>query len=711
MPSTGTLRPTGNGFYTEWDVSNFTNVDEVTADDDTTFDFWSKTLDVAGERVAYLVDNSSVPEGATIDSIQVTWRWRKVGGGPSGETNPFVRVGAVDYHGTETAAGVTYQTDVQTITVGAAKAAVQIGVREGATNKDLRLTQISCVINYTESGVISSPGTGALSAAGRIAVLALGVSLGLGSLALTGAAPVAVVSQSAAPATGSVAIAGLTPALRFGAVMPAGTVVAAGRSISLGGAIGPPRGALGVSGAAATGPVDDPTPVGRGAVALTGAAPTALVPVILSPASGPIIAAGQYIGLAFAGPDVGAVALLGRVPLLALRMSPPTVAVQATGRTPGLASQIPIPAGALQATGRAPTTVVGASAVAQPATGAAVLTGAIPIRLIDTPRAAPAGSLRVTGSSPALASRMSLPTGALAATGQLPNLLAAVIAQPGAGALVLTGAVPNIQAPVVVVPSVGALSLTGQYQGVAFLGPTFGAIALTGIAPSMPPIIPTQALVLTGQPFTLRFKGPEIGPLALTGYIPTIPLRQPSVGPLVAQGRAPLLALRILCPIGTVALTGQTPSLVIGAGGTTLAPGVGSTAVTGRLASLARRIPPPVGALQATGRTPTLARTVAPGRGLLALTGIAPSLRIVMMPATGTATLTGRAPTATLALMRPLAGAVTVSGVPPSILIESWERALFSLAAGRQATFSLTIVRSAASTFMIVRQTSFMLER
>ena len=58
-------------------------------------------------------------------------------------------------------AGVTYQTDTDTIVVAVIKADIEIGVREGSSDKDLRLTQIFCDITFTPvavaAGIIRQP--------------------------------------------------------------------------------------------------------------------------------------------------------------------------------------------------------------------------------------------------------------------------------------------------------------------------------------------------------------------------------------------------------------------------------------------------------------------------------------------------------------------------------------------------------------------------
>ena len=164
MPSTGNLFPTADGFYDSalltrlpgGQACNTVNcaaeVDEAPHDSDTTA--IKCPLGTLNEKQSFTIDITSVPDGSTIDSIAVTSTAKKIGGGPNGASQVFCRVSGVDYNGVNSADHSTAFAEFsETITVGAAKAAVEIGWKANTgTDKEERLTQIRCVINYTEGG-------------------------------------------------------------------------------------------------------------------------------------------------------------------------------------------------------------------------------------------------------------------------------------------------------------------------------------------------------------------------------------------------------------------------------------------------------------------------------------------------------------------------------------------------------------------------------
>lgn len=134
---------------------------------------------------------------------------------------------------------------------------------------------------------------------------------------------------------------------------------------------------------------------------------------------------------------------------------------------------------------------------------------------------------------------------------------------------------------------------------------------------------------------------PGVGSVALSGYAPTVART----------------ANQALTPgVGSLAITGYAPTIAQGAG-QNVSPGVGSVAITGYAPAVAqtanRSLSPGVGALALTGYAPGVAQTanqgVVPGVGSLAITGFAPVITQAssspnLAPGAGVLTITGYAP-------------------------------------------------------------------
>ena len=94
-------RPISAGYITQFDVvgaaSNYLAVDEVAADDDTTY----VTSDIEGERDSYIIEDiTEVPESSVVLGVQQAIRHRKDEPGPRSVT-PFIRVDTDEITGQE----------------------------------------------------------------------------------------------------------------------------------------------------------------------------------------------------------------------------------------------------------------------------------------------------------------------------------------------------------------------------------------------------------------------------------------------------------------------------------------------------------------------------------------------------------------------------------------------------------------------------------
>lgn len=103
---------------------------------------------------------------------------------------------------------------------------------------------------------------------------------------------------------------------------------------------------------------------------------------------------------------------------------------------------------------------------------------------------------------------------------------------------------------------------------------------------------------------------------------------------------------------------------------TTLTPGAGSLALTGRNPSLKLAIPVAKATLALTGRTPSLKYTLPVPKAILSLTGFAPTVLngVIVSPAKGTLALTGFAPALKLAIPVPKA-TLSLTGFAPSLVL------------------------------------------
>lgn len=347
--------------------------------------------------------------------------------------------------------------------------------------------------------------------------------------------------------------------------------------------------------------------VPAGAIAVTGQTPTLVKTALM--VAGAIALSGQYVDVAFAGPDAGVI----------------TVA------------------------GAAPTVSVGAGSG-------------------NTTIAPPAGSLAFTGQQETLAFVLPTPAGAVTISG-LPLDLRHTI-PIAAGAVVLSGQTPI---PVHVVPqAVGAIALTGlaptvtNTAGQVNIPQAAGSVTLTGLTPTVARgyDVPAGALTLTGLALSTAHVLPQLlGSVTLSGLTPTLVKTTaiPSGGVTLA-GLAPIVKRTLEIPAGSVAFTGTTTALLF-----TIPIPVGSIALTGQLPSVSsiNGVLFPVGVLTLTGTTSTLTHVLPVSAGSLAVNGVAPSLvnlRTIAVPS-GSLALTGAA--GTLANNRTIAvpvGTVTISG-------------------------------------------------
>ncbi len=231
--------------------------------------------------------------------------------------------------------------------------------------------------------------------------------------------------------------------------------------------------------------------------------------------------------------------------------------------------------------------------------------------------------------------------------------------------------------------TVGTLALAGAMVGLSFMGPTSGALAFTGHAPTVqvgsPAIsIPVGALSLTGQAPSTDDAGdtetPATGALTLAGYGVGVAFQGPAVGGLTLTGLAPTMSstgsgLAITPAAATLAFAGSYVDIIF------QGPDVGGLAFTGHAPLLSfvgtsgNVITVPSGSLTATGRAPALAFRSSISAGTLALAGPAPTvlnqLGTVTPIGVGALSLTGLAPT--VALHNPRiaigAGTLTINGL------------------------------------------------
>ena len=243
-----------------------------------------------------------------------------------------------------------------------------------------------------------------------------------------------------------------------------------------------------------------------------------------------------------------------------------------------------------------------------------------------------------------------IPVGALTLSGAAPSLGAEILSVP-TGSIGLTGLTPLASADDEALP-VGSLDLTGQSVGVAFSGPSCGAITLAGSAPSVGDLPGTGvvpgvgAIALSGTYIRPTFGGLETGEIVLAGLVPGPPSSgvQPGKGALTLTGQAPSPGRGIVPPVGGITLTGQ-PGPVLATGPT-----------------------PPAGLVEFTGHAPTLPQGMSVPVGLVILTGEAPSSEAsgVLAVPVGEVTLSGQAPVAdNLTTIAVPDGVITITGQAP----------------------------------------------
>lgn len=186
--------------------------------------------------------------------------------------------------------------------------------------------------------------------------------------------------------------------------------------------------------------------------------------------------------------------------------------------------------------------------------------------------------------------------------------------------------------------------------------------------------------------------GWTVSPGASNGIVVSFALKEAaSGGTSVAPG------------VGSVAITGYAPTI---AQPHAVNPGIGALALTGYAPAVVQNtnVGPGVGSLTITGYAPSIAQphAVAPGAGSIAITGYAPTISQPQMaiPGVGTLSITGYAPTVTQAAsqaVNPGAGSLVLTGFAPSIA----QTANQSVSAGAGSVsitgFAPTVTQASAS--------------
>jgi hypothetical protein len=520
-----------------------------------------------------------------------------------------------------------------------------------------------------------TPPAGAITLTGRAPVHAKGIGLPVGTLTLTGRA--ANLAHRIGIPAGSLTLVGQAGTHGRGLAVPVGSLILTGQAPVTGvqGTIPIPAGAIRFTELAPILFNTSPTPIPAGSIALTGNAPAlawttyppagtiTLTGLVASPTkqsenpSGAISLLGQPPLLAHriamglgaltltgrAMPDVpvrmpaGAITLTGRALGHARTITPGTGGIALTGQTHAHGRGLGIPVGTLTLTGLQVQPVTGASVLISPQFGALTCTG-----LVLTPawtRPVPAGSITLTGSTPAGPQNipLALPAGSLTLTGRAPNF--AVTITLGVGAITLTGQVPqpvNGVSPILSSQN-AVLALTGRAPALLHqIGMNVGTITLTGLAPlridAGTRAVPAGAITLTGLAPALSIDGR-----------PAIP-----AGSLTLTGQAPTLAFTIAIPAGTLTGTGLTAFPVQG---TAVTIGVFNTD------------------LVLTGYAPTLVAMTQQTGAELVLTGQPASLAFAVDVPCGSVVLTGEAPDAgQISQVRAIpAGTITLTGYPPTL--------------------------------------------
>jgi len=158
-PETLTLRPNGQGNYNTLSaspaVSEYLNIDEDTADDDTTYVF----SDTSDEKSSYTFPNHTTESG-TINNITVYFRAREYYLDDTGHITAFVRISSTDYFGDEETLTSDYVNNNYEWTQNPNTTSawtwndvdnLEVGLRlDGEhSTKQGRCTQLYAVVNYT----------------------------------------------------------------------------------------------------------------------------------------------------------------------------------------------------------------------------------------------------------------------------------------------------------------------------------------------------------------------------------------------------------------------------------------------------------------------------------------------------------------------------------------------------------------------------------
>ena len=191
-------------------------------------------------------------------------------------------------------------------------------------------------------------------------------------------------------------------------------------------------------------------------------------------------------------------------------VSPGKGALTLTGYAPTVTTPVTVSPskGALVLTGYAPT--VSLPVTVSPGKGALVITGYAPTVTTPVTVSPGKGALVLTGYAPVVSSAVTVSPGkgALVLTGYAPTVATPVTVSPGLGSLIVTGYAPIVSVPTIVSPGKGALVLTGYAPTVTTpagvtVSPGLGSLIIRGYAPRVfsPSVVKAWAFVLDGHIF------------------------------------------------------------------------------------------------------------------------------------------------------------------------------------------------------------------
>ena len=151
--TTGTLSPTGTGFYSAWSVTG------AGVPGDCTSNYISSTG--GSQRSSFTLDISSIPNGSTITSVAVTAGDR--GSATGGVFQTSVRLNGTDTDfgsdlSTSTTSGTCHTESPQTIPVSAVKSGattLEIGVLRTGSGVTVRVGTLTAVVTYTTASACS----------------------------------------------------------------------------------------------------------------------------------------------------------------------------------------------------------------------------------------------------------------------------------------------------------------------------------------------------------------------------------------------------------------------------------------------------------------------------------------------------------------------------------------------------------------------------